>query len=154
MPGIGLNSNNASLSITLVDCIPWQDCLMCPFWVSSNTGKCLLTLSAVSPGNVTRFPFWAAVSNVAFVGKPNAACTNQTISLIDGRLYTFISMLATLGHWLLWALSSIGTIHRPVSFLHPWSTGGNFKVRVKLSVSCTVTPVSYTHLTLPTTSRV
>ena len=53
---------------------------MCPFAVSSDSGKCFEMFSTVRPGKVTRLPLWAAVSNVAFVG--NLADVNTALATL------------------------------------------------------------------------
>ncbi len=47
----------------------------------------------VVPGNVTRLPCWAAVSNVDCAGYPNAACKNLTTYFVLGDSYTPIAFL-------------------------------------------------------------
>ena len=141
-PGVGLNSCIVSSSITFVDLTPCFTCFMWPFCVSSDSGKCLVTLDTVSAGNVTRLPLRIAVSNVAFVGNPSAACKNLTTSFVDGNSYTFIATSASLGAGLHIGASTIGTVQSPPASLHPWSKAGLFKVSSKSSMSCTVTPRS------------
>ena len=138
-PGVCLTCGMSS-STTFVDLTPCLLCFIWPFAVSSDSGKCFEIFSTVRPGKVTRLPFRAAVSNVAFVGKPSAACKNLTTSFVVGNSYTFIAGLATSGAGLTVASSTMGTIHRPLAFLHPWSTGGALWVSVMLRCGCTVTP--------------
>eukprot|EP00970_Alexandrium_tamarense_P015185 scaffold4785_cov250-Alexandrium_tamarense.AAC.1 len=49
-PGVGVNSGIASSSNTFVDLTPCFPCFMCPFCVSSDSGKCLDTLVTVRAG--------------------------------------------------------------------------------------------------------
>ncbi len=76
------------------------------------------------PGNVTRLPCWAAVSNVACGGCPNAECRNLTTSFVLGNSYTPIAASAMSMPGLIVGSSMIGTIHNLLSSRHPWRAGG------------------------------
>ena len=71
------------------------------------------------PGNVTRLPCWAAVSNVALVEVPNAAWRN-----VFGKSYTLNAVSATSMFWIIVVSLVTGTIHNPLSSRHPWRAGG------------------------------
>ena len=124
LPGFCCKPSIASLSNIFVDLTPYFVCFMWPFWVSSDSGKCREMFSGVMPGNVTRLPCWAAVSNVALVGVPNAAWRNLTTSFVFGFLYTLIAVSATSMFWLIVVSSVTGTIHNPLLSRHPWRAGG------------------------------
>jgi hypothetical protein len=59
--------------IVFVDGKPLSALCPCPLCVSSNSGKCLVTVSAVRPGHDANCLFLIAFSHVGFVRKPVAA---------------------------------------------------------------------------------
>ena len=64
-------------------------CLICPCWVSSDSGKYFLTANSVSPGHVAKYLDLIALSQVDLVGKPAAAaaCRYLTSASVLGRSY-------------------------------------------------------------------
>ncbi len=84
VPGVGVGGGG--VGVGLVNRRPCWMCFMWPFCISSDSGKCFMTLAAVSPGNVVRLPFRIAASKVFSVGKPSAAWRYQIVCAVDGRL--------------------------------------------------------------------
>ena len=71
MPGVVVDGERVGLD--LVDRNPCWICFMCPFCISSDSGKCLVMFDEVRPGNVVRLPLGIAASKVFLVGKPSTA---------------------------------------------------------------------------------
>ena len=83
VPGIGVEGGG--VGVCLADCRPIWICFMWPFCVSSDSGKCFMTLAAVSPGSVVRLPFQIDASRVFLLGKPSAAWGYRIVCAVDGR---------------------------------------------------------------------
>ena len=129
----------------LVDLSPFRWCLMCPFWVSFDSGKCLLMAATVRPGQDIRNPNLAARSTADLVGNPSEACRYLTDSALLGRSVTAQMRSSSLVEtfWiccfvricvsvltLLTSLTS-GILQRPlVGSLHPFQTGSSMDLLV------------------------
>ena len=58
----------------LVDCTPCEDWTMYPLIVSTARGQYFAALDYVSPGHVSTFPLYIALSHVDLAGNPDASC--------------------------------------------------------------------------------
>ena len=70
----------------LVDCTPCEDWTMYPLIVSTARGQYFAALDYVSPGHVSTFPFFIALSHVDLTGNPAAPCTYRTSASTLGCL--------------------------------------------------------------------
>ena len=70
--------------LRLVGQTPWRWLRWWPFWISSDSGKCLLTFLTMMSGQVRKLPLRIAASQVALVGKPMAPWRYLTAPAILG----------------------------------------------------------------------
>ena len=73
---------------TFVDWTPWRWPCMCPFWVSSDSGKYFATFFSLMSGQERYFPLQIALSQEAFVGKPATPWRYQIVGSTLGSLCT------------------------------------------------------------------
>ena len=71
----------------MVDRTPCKDWTMCDLIVSTAHGKYFSALEYVSPGHVSKFPFFISLSHMDLTGNPNAACMYRTSASTLGRSY-------------------------------------------------------------------
>ena len=82
-------------SDALVDWTPCRCVLICPYCVSSDSGKCLLTFLTLINGQVLKFPALMALSQVVLVGKPAAPWRYRMACAMLGNSNTFPMVLAS-----------------------------------------------------------
>ncbi len=99
---------------------------MWPFIVSSDSGKCILTVATVSPGQVTKFSTIIAFIHVASTGYLADAWRYLTVWGMDGKLNSLCVSFCLMALFF-----SADTIHNfPVLLLHTWRIGGSLVVMV------------------------
>ena len=68
-----------AIGFVFVDQMPCLALFMCPFFVSIDSGKCLIIIFTVRPGRVAQFPLQMASRNVSFSGHPAAAWYHKVV---------------------------------------------------------------------------